>query len=84
MLPSVVAAWFVALRFSNDHHSDHGNNESNRTLASGFLIASLLLFALATATAYLDGRFAWSAFVLSILLIGSRTPHPEWHARPAH
>lgn len=83
MLPSLAAARFVALQFDNDHQADHGNSESNRTLALGFLIASLFLFALATSTAYLDGRFAWSALVLSILLIGSRTPHPERHARPA-
>jgi len=73
MLPSIAAARFVALRFSNDHQDDDGHTESNRTLALGFVIASLLLFALATATAYLDGRFACNAFVLCVLLIGSDT-----------
>ena len=76
MLPSVVAARFVALRFSNDHQAHHRNSQSNRMLAVGFIIASLLLFALATATAYLDGRFAWNALVLLVLLAGSRQADP--------
>lgn len=73
MLPSIAAARFVAMRLNNDHQGDDSTSETNRTPAVRFLIASLILFALATATAYLDGRFAWSALVLAVLLVGSQS-----------